>query len=163
MWQEIIYLYVPATNDFFVRRRQKGILGNNLIVLTWNSVAYQHTSTTTYKWEILQQSCFLKKIPFAIFLSGPSPPAKTLHEKQTDLSAYTLGGRGKKKACGICLVIFQRGSETGAFKGSCQFSSSGWMRLNMPLRPQLENNAGTNMASLCLLWNDLEVKESQLQ
>lgn len=85
-----------------------------------------------------------------------------LQEKQTDLSAYTLGGR-KKEACGICLAIFQRGSETGAFKRSCQFSSSGWVRLNMPLRPQLENNAGTNTASLSLLWNDLEVKERQPQ
>lgn len=88
---------------------------------------------------------------------------KKLHEKQTHLSAHTSGSRKKKKACGICLAIFQKGSETGVFKGSCQFSSSGWVRLNMPLCPQVENKAGMLTALLCLLWNGLDVKERQTQ
>lgn len=33
----------------------------------------------------------------------------------------------------------------------------------MPLHSKLENNAGVNMALLCLLWNDVKVKERQAQ
>lgn len=77
-----------------------------------------------------------KKITFALFLSGPFPSEKKKKAVQkADSFVSTHFRQQKKKACGICLAIFQKGSETGVFKRSRQFSSSGWVRLNMPFCP----------------------------
>lgn len=66
------------------------------------------------------EQLFFKKITFAIFLSGPFPPAKTLHEKQTDLSAYTLGGR-KKRLVAYVLLFFKEGVRQEPLKDHVSF------------------------------------------
>lgn len=119
---------------FFVHRRQKGIIGN--IKLHWHETQLPTsilepllTNDEFYRKAILEKNYFCSISQWAISFRKKKNCTKSRLICQHTLQA------AEKKACGICLAIFQKGSETGVFKRSCQFSSSGWVRLNMPLCP----------------------------
>lgn len=130
----------------------------------WNPVAHQHILSTTNKWGMLQKNYLLKKKKkrFCYISQWSISSSKNTAQKEDRIPFVSIYFRlQEKKASGICLAIFWKESETEDFKGSCQFSFSGWVKLNMPLHLQLENYTGMNMALLCLLWDDLKIKERQ--
>lgn len=128
----------------------------------WNPVAHQHILSTTNKWWMLQKNYLLKKKSFCYISQWGISSSKNTAQKEERIPFVSIHFRlQEKKASGICLAIFREESKTEDFKGSCQFSFSGWVRLNMPLCLQLENYTGMNMALLFLLWDDLKIKERQ--
>lgn len=66
------------------------------------------------------EKLFFKKITFATFLSGPFPSAKTLHKKQTDLSAHTFSDR-KKRLVAYVLLFFKEGVRQEPLKDHVNF------------------------------------------